>query len=143
MHSYLKGLMALLFAVALMSLTSFAADAFEAGDDWLKWNNETRLAYVSAYVHGQGRGFRDGCVVGKKVYSASSSGLPGEKCVTRVPTYSKPLETYAATITEYYRSYPSDQSVPIFKIIEGLSDSRNLSVKQMHDYFPGAVRKHE
>jgi len=144
MCCYAKVLLTLLIAVAFRPTTSLAADAFEAGDDWLRWNNETKAAYVSAYVRGHGRGFRDGCAVGQKLYSVGKSGgLPGEKCVAKLPAYTKPLEGYAATITEYYHTYPGDRHVPIFKVVEGLSDSRALTIQQMHDYFPGAVRKDE
>jgi hypothetical protein len=145
MSSCTKVLLALLMiAVVLKPVTSFAADAFEAGDDWLKWRSETRLAYVSAYVRGRGRGFRDGCVVGQGLYSAGeSSGLPGEKCIAKIPPYSKLLEDYVATITEYYHSYPSDRDVPIFKVLESLSDTRSLSIQQMHTYLPGTERKRE
>src|SRR5713101_5168326 len=127
MHWYARVLLTFLIAVAFSPTTSFATDAFEAGNDWLKWNNETRLAYASAYVRGHGRGFRDGCVVGQEVYSVGkSSGLPGEKCVAKLAPYSKPLEEYVAVITEYYHSYPSDREVPIFRVLEGLSDARSL-----------------
>ena len=94
-------------------------------------------------VGAKGRGFRDGCVVGQEVYSAKPGGLPGEKCVAKVPLYSKPLEAYVATITEYYSSYATDRNVPIFKILEGLSDARGLTLQQMHEYFPASVRKEE
>jgi hypothetical protein len=136
-----KTLLIFLIVTSVMPTMGFAADAFETGDDWLKWSNDARLAYVSAYLHGQGRGFRDGCVVAEKVYSVNASGLPGEKCIAKVPTYSKPLEVYTATITEYYRSYSSDRNVPIFKILEGLSDARALTLRQMHEYFPSALRR--
>ena len=144
MRWYTKNVLCFLVALALSPTMSFAAKTMEAGGEWSKWSNETRFAYVSAYIHGQGRGFRDGCVVGEDLYSvAKASGLPGEKCVAKAPSYSKHLEHYVATITEYYHLYRSDQNVPIFKILEGLSDARNLSIQQMHDYFPGAVGKIE
>ncbi len=38
-------------------------------------------------------------------------------------------------ITDYYRSYPSDRYVPIFKVLEGLSDARNLTIQRMHEYY--------
>jgi hypothetical protein len=136
-----KALLIFLITGSVTPTMGFAADAFEAGIDWLKWSNNARVVYVSAYLLGQGRGFRDGCVLGEELYSAKVNGLPGEKCIAKLPTYSKTPETYAATITEYYRSYPRDRDVPIFKILEGLSDARALTLRQMHEYFPGSVRR--
>ena len=141
MHWHNKALLIVLIAASVTPTMGFAADAFEAGDDWLKWSNDAKLAYLSAYLHGQGRGFRDGCVVGEKLYSAKASGVPGEQCIAKVPRYSKSLDAYAAAITEYYRLYTSDENVPIFKILEGLSDASALTLKQMHEYFPSSVRR--
>jgi hypothetical protein len=116
-------------------------DVFEKGDDWLKWSDDSKLAYVSGYVHGQSRGFKDGCTVGEELYSTKMRGLPGEKCIAKAPTYSNALESYIRTITEYYRSYPNDRNVPVFKVLEGLSDGRSLTLRQMHEYFPSSIRK--
>lgn len=108
----------------------------------MKWSDETRLAYVSAYLWGYGRGFRDGCEAGERIYSAGRSrGLPGEKCIPEHPAYSKNLENYAGVITEFYRTYPDDKGVPIFKLLDGMSDQKSLTLKQMHEYYGSSARK--
>ena len=125
MYGHSRVLVSVLAGLAFVSTTTPAGDTLDAGRDWLKWGNQTRLAYVSAYLHGQGRGFRDGCILAQGLYSAGEpSGLPGETCVARAPSYSRNLEDYVAKITEYYRSYPGDRNVPIFEVLEGLSDAR-------------------
>lgn len=118
-----------------------ASSVLQTGEDWLKWNEEVRVHYVSAYIWGHGRGFRDGCTTGQQIYSASASrGLPGEKCIGKIPQYSKKLEDYAAMITHFYNSYAEDKQVPIFMLLDGMSDSSNLSIRQMHEYYGPATR---
>jgi hypothetical protein len=119
-----------------------AANPLENGDDWLKWNNETRMVYVSGYLWGHARGFRDGCEAGEKTYSTGkSSGLPGERCIPKQPNYSRNLEDYVGGITDYYGAYPTDRYVPIFKVLDGLSDAQKLTIQQMHEQFPASSRK--
>jgi hypothetical protein len=82
------------------------------------------MVYVSAYIWGNARGFRDGCEAGEKMYSiAKLHGLPGEKCIPRYASYSRKLVDYADGITGYDSAYPADRYVPIFKVLEGLSDA--------------------
>lgn len=123
--------------VVMASLQSASASSvLQAGEDWLKWNEQSRVNYVSAYLWGHARGFRDGCQTGQQIYSVSESkGLPGEKCIGKQPQYSKKLEDYAAAITKFYNSYPQDKRVPVVKLLDGMSDRRNLSFQQMHDYY--------
>jgi len=119
-----------------------AAGPLETGDNWSQWSKETRTAYVSGYLWGLARGFRDGCEAGQKTYSIGKSrGLPGEKCILKHPNYSRNLEDYVDGITNYYGVYPADDYVPIFKVLEGLSDARKLTVAQMHEYYSSNTRK--
>ena len=67
--------------------------------------------------------------------------MPGEKCIPEHPAYSKNLEKYVGMITEFYHTYPGDKAVPIFKLLDGMSDQRNLTLKQMHEYYGSSVRK--
>jgi hypothetical protein len=62
----------------------------------------------------------------EKYSTEEISGLPGERCIVELPVHSQNLEDYAATITRFYRAYPSDRQVPVFKLIEGLSDAKKL-----------------
>ena len=135
----------LLLVVSLLMLLSgriLAASSIVEGDDWLRWNEETRSAYVSAYTWGFERGFRDGCEAGQRVYAVGKpKGLPGEKCLPKAPTYSKYLESYAAMITEFYRTHPDDKRIPIRSLLEGMSDQRNLTQEQMHEYYGSDPKK--
>jgi hypothetical protein len=135
-------LLVVFLAVVLNSGRSLAANAIVEGDEWLKWNDETRLAYVSAYIWGLERGFRDGCEAGQRVYAAGKpKGLPAAKCLPEAPAYSKYSESYAAMITEFYRTHPDDKRVPIRLLLEGMSDQRNLTQEQMHEYYGSNAKK--
>jgi hypothetical protein len=144
MCRYATRLVSLLLGIALLPSVALPAGLIPTGENWTKWDGETRMAYVQAYIHGTARGFRDGCVVGQRLYTVGRpKGLPGEKCVVKYPQYSKYLEDYVSTITDYYHSYPADQDVPIFNVLESLSDSKALSIQQMHEQLPGSVRKRQ
>jgi hypothetical protein len=131
-----KSLLVVFLAIVLSSGRSLGANAIVEGDDWLKWNDETKLEYVSAYLSGYGRGFRDGCETGQRLYFAGKpKDLPGEKCLPEAASPSKYLENYAAMITAFYRTYPEDKRVPIHTLLDGMSDQKNLTQKQMHEYY--------
>ncbi|MBZ5613038.1 MAG: hypothetical protein LAO23_03435 [Acidobacteriia bacterium] len=135
----------LLFAVVLVLIfdagSAVAAGLLETGDNWLKWTDETKTEYVSGYLWGFGRGFRDGCEAGERTYSTGKlRGLPGEECIPKRTAYSRNLEDYVGGITAYYRAYPTDTCVPVSYVLEGLSDARKLTLQQMHQYFPSSVR---
>jgi len=135
-------LLGILLVSMLAAGRASAANPVEDGDAWLKWNNETRMVYVSAYIWGNARGFRDGCVAGEKAYSIGKlRGLPGEKCTPKYANYSRKLKAYADGVTDYYAAYTADRYVPIFNVLEGLSDARKLTVQQMHEYFPASSKK--
>lgn len=134
----------LLLSTALVTALHLAAIAssFENGNDWSRWSKETQSVYVSAYLSGHARGFRDGCEVGQKTYSTGKlHGLPGEKCLPKAPNYSRQLEEYVTDVTNYYSAYPTDLHVPIFRVLDGLSDARKLTVNQMHDYYGSSSRR--
>lgn len=94
-------------AVSLLILdvgSAVAAGPLENGDNWLKWTDATKTEYVSGYLWGLGRGFRDGCEAGEKTYSAGKlRGLPGAECIPRQTTYSRNLEDYVGSITTIVR----------------------------------------
>jgi hypothetical protein len=114
----------------------FGSTPFPGGDDWSAWSNDTRISYISTYMFGYARGFRDACETGQEIYSNDKlPRAPRDKCFERAYKYSKNLEDYAEKITAYYREFPNDRKVPVFKLIEGLSDSRNLTLQKMHEYY--------
>lgn len=105
------------------------------GDEWLKWNGDTRLVYVGAYAAGFDRGFVDGCrTAGELEPRSRATGLPGEECIAKEPGYPKTLEEYVDAVTKFYDSYPTDRYVPIRRVLDGLSDARNLTIQQIHQY---------
>ena len=142
MSRHVNLFLAVVLVLVFGPVRTVAANAFENGDDWLKWNSETRMVYVSGYLWGHARGFRDGCEAGEKAYQTGKSrGLPGEKCIPKQPNYSRNLEDYVSGITDYYGAYPTDRYVPIFKVLEGLSDAQKMTAQQMHAQFPASSRK--
>lgn len=44
---------------------------------------------------------------------------------------------YAGMITRFYSSYPDDVKVPILKLLDAMSDSKHLTIQQMHRYYGG------
>lgn len=101
MSRYIGPLLGVLLGVALSPGRSFAQNPLSAADDWSKWSGETRLAYVTAYLWGYGRGFRDGCVAGQRTYSAAEpAGLPGEECIPKHQTY---IEEHGRLCARYHR----------------------------------------
>jgi hypothetical protein len=115
---------------------SFASGVFETGQEWLSWSNDARETYLSMYITAYSRGFRDGCETGQEIYSTRKpSSLLEERCVGKAHKFSRNLEDYSETISRYYQTYPEDQHVQVFKLIEGLADDRKLTMKQMHEYY--------
>jgi hypothetical protein len=143
MSRHARGLAGILLVSIFAAGRDSASNPVEDRDAWLKWNNETRMVYVFAYIWGNARGFRDGCRAGERAYSLGGKlrGLPGEKCTTTYASYSRKLVDYVDGITGYYGAYPADHYVPIFKVLEGLSDARKLTAPQMHEYFPATSKK--
>lgn len=131
-------LLVLLLAVAVKPERSLSATPIAEGEAWLKWSDETRVAYVSAYFWGHARGFRDGCEAAERI---SAGGKLKRPCTAEPPVYSKILEDYAGMVTEFYRSYSTDRSVPIFQLLDGMSDKRNLTIQQMHEYFGDSAKR--
>jgi hypothetical protein len=131
-------LLVLLLAIAVNPGSSLGATPTAEGEAWLKWSDETRLAYVSAYFSGHARGFRDGCEDAERIHAGGKLKGP---CTAEPPVYSKMLEDYAGMVTEFYRSYPTDRSVPIYQLLDGMSDKRNLTIQQMHEYFGGSAKR--
>jgi hypothetical protein len=99
--------------LTLVAGRAVAESPIEDGTSWLRWKSETRTAYVSGYLWGLGRGFRDGCQAGQKTYwTGKVRGLPGEKCIPKQPNFSRNLEDYVVGVTKYYSAYPADSYVP-------------------------------
>jgi len=132
----LLGLSACVLLILVVApVTCMSVAGIAEGEEWLKWNDGTRLIYVSAYLAGFDRGFTQGCKMAEEVRPIPrSTGLPGENCMAREPGYPKNLEDYVELVTEYYRSYPTDRYVRIRTVLDSLSGARDLTIQQIHAY---------
>jgi hypothetical protein len=116
---------------------SFSQDHLSDGDQWLKWGDETRIAYVAGFFWGYERGYFEGCDVGEQVYAKKRTGRPGEKCTARMSKQRiKSPEEYAELVTNYYRTYPADRYVDLLELLEGLQRDPNLRIQDMHKHYP-------
>jgi hypothetical protein len=133
--------LSVLLTLVLHVGTSSARDPFSPGTEWLKMSDDARVAYVYGYVWGVQRGFYDACVIAEKMWVAHPKGLPGQDCVAKMPGLSKTPEQCAEVITDYYRSYPEDSTVPVRRLLEGFLSPREWTVRQLHEeYGPGAKK---
>ncbi len=130
-------------ALAIVSGLGGPSKGGAEGEEWMKWSAEMRLLYVSAFLTGYDRGFDDGCKMAEDADVPRPNGLPGAKCISKEPSHSKSLEAYVDLVTEYYTTYPKDRYVNIRTILQDLSDTRHLSLAQIHQYSgePGQVSK--
>ena len=131
----MKSLASVLIIVIFSSVTSFAANAVAEGEQWLKWSDETKLVYVSAYIIGFDNGVFQACKQAEKMWQPKSTELPGRKCRQQIPGHTKQLEYYVSVVTDYYHSYPNDRYVTVRTLLDGLSDARNLTIQQIHQYY--------
>jgi hypothetical protein len=125
-----------LAAVLLLSVAATASREIAEGEDWLKWDNNTREQYVWCYVLAFQHGFQSACkatAVPKKPFSASTvSELPEESCMAKMPKFSKPIEYYSKKITDFYSSYPADRYAMIRELLDNMVDSGDLTIEQIH-----------
>jgi hypothetical protein len=140
MHFRQKLLLSVALVLFLCCKTSSAPDTSSEGEQWLRWSDETRLAYVTGYVLGFGKGFHRGCQIGEETYSDKLSGLPGERCLAKIPNESKSPEEYAEIITNYYRLYPADRYVSLLRLLDGLQRMPDLTIQKMHEYYPSSAK---
>jgi hypothetical protein len=124
-----------LLTVLLSPRMCFPADGVSDGERWLKWNDEARVAYIDGYLWGLEGGYYEACRVAEKMWVTRPTGLPGEKCVEKMPKYSKSSNHYAELITDYYRSYPGDRGVLVRRLLQGLTDDHTETLQQLHEEF--------
>jgi hypothetical protein len=118
----------------------FGAWAGDEGDEWLKWDAKTRVAYVRAYVKGMSLGFAKGCDAG--LYSIEPTKEQGagfvEKyltnCESRNPISSRDSSPFVDSITEFYQHYPKQRFLYISDILLKLHAGQTIT--QIHDEFP-------
>lgn len=101
-----------------------------AGDNWLKWDKSSRLAFVIGNLRGYWDGLGAGCGEAKILAKSLSgvSGLTEEvveqmrfRCVNKLKLSSRSFESYEEVITQFYNQYPEDKSVEVQDIMQLLA----------------------
>ena len=129
-----------LVTLLLFTTAGFTADDSSEGERWLSWSDETRIGYVTGFLWGFEQGYFQGCEVGEKTYSTRPSGLPGEKCIAKIPNHLKTPGEYAEIITSYYISYPDDRNVRVLSLLVGLQSNPDLTIQEIHKTYPSSAK---
>jgi hypothetical protein len=105
--------------------SSVAADSLN-GKAWLRWDRTARLAFIMGNLHGYWDGQQEGCGDAEKV-AEKLPGLVGLtpqlssemnfRCGQELKFPNRSIESYAETITEFYKSYPRYQQVRLQDVI--------------------------
>ena len=125
--------------VALVALTlvigiSYASRGRAEGEEWLQWSDDVRVQYLSNYLAAFSHGFHTACETMQEAGTTHKpKEAPIEVCMSNLPRYSKTLDLYADEITQFYRQYSSDRFATVQEIMDCLSDSRGLSLQQIHE----------
>ena len=130
-----------LLTLLLFATAGVTADGLLEGERWLTWSDETRIGYVTGFLWGFEQGYFQGCEVGEKTYSTKVSGLPGEKCIAKIPNHLKTPGEYAEIITRYYRSYPDDRNVHVLSLLVGLQSNPDLTIQEIHKTYPSSAKR--
>jgi hypothetical protein len=133
----------LLVTVLIFAVFAYGSRGVAEGEDWMKWDSDTREIYVGCYFVAFNHGFKSACkkaALSDKSSSASKvSEAPDEPCVAKMPQFTRPVEFYSQKITDYYRSYPSDRYAMIRELLDYMSDSQNLTLEQIHERLKGRI----
>jgi len=107
------------------------------GEEWLRWNQETRQLLAYAYLVGYQDGSIDGCAIADELFARGQRfydprDFPMAQCMEKRKKFSEPLELYIETITEFYETYPADQKIPARFVLRKLYDGAAVSLEQLH-----------
>jgi hypothetical protein len=140
-----QGKRALFMCSVLMALWIFAAGRLSGqrnwhqGDTWLEWKHNARESYVFGYIVGYSTGRWDGCGEGAK--DSAREANPGDesdrthRCRHQGPDFSKNMDYFVKTITDFYERYPEDREIDIGEVFEQLGNG--LTLEQIHSHpFP-------
>jgi hypothetical protein len=135
------GLVASIAVVACSITVPFATRAQRyccEGDDWLRWNQPRRDAYVSGYILGYYRGYELGCEHGlengARSATPSSENSPGGICSDKGFDFSKGSDYFSKEVTAFYRQYPENRDLLIDELLDQLG--KGDSTKAIHDHPP-------
>jgi hypothetical protein len=108
------------------------------GEEWLKWDAQTRNIYVRAYASGNMQGYAHGCSEGLVASSPKMTGLytagASKRCSAGAMITSRDSSHFAEEITKFYQSYPQQTFLRISDILLGLYAGKTL--EQIHRSFP-------
>jgi hypothetical protein len=108
------------------------------GDEWLRWDAQTRSVYVRAYTWGYSEGYTSGChnglVASKPEMNGSYTMEASKRCSESASVTSRDSSHFADRITEFYQKYPQQRFLRISDILLGLYAGKTL--EEIHNSFP-------
>lgn len=112
------------------------------GEEWLKWDANTRVVYIRAYIHGMQSGFNRGCESGIESVQPRMNGgdmtKATEACLANFPISERDSSKLVDEITDFYRQYPKQRFLYISDIFLQLHSGR--TIEQIHEHFPQEAR---
>lgn len=131
----------LAFLVLLLFSATRSANAAwigSEGDEWLKWDTNTRETYLRAYVQGMRQGYGKGCDNGiaaaQPHLKYDDATRTHQECWNHFPISAKDSDRFAASITKFYSAYPQQRFLYISDVLLELHAGR--SIEQIHGHFP-------
>ena len=105
------------------------------GNEWLRWGQDTRDLYVTAFAHGMMRGYSQGCqaAISTAIPSIDGPKVPEafNRCWSRYPISSRDSIQLVGAITEFYKKYPDRRSLNASDIL--LKLHAGLSIDQIYE----------
>jgi hypothetical protein len=130
--------MALIIALTLLVTISCKANWICCeGDEWLKWDTQTRGVYVRAYASGNIQGYARGCSEGLVASTPKMDGAysmsASKRCSERAMITGRDSSRFADQITKFYQAYPQQRFLRISDILIGLYSGKTL--EEIHNSF--------
>lgn len=126
-----------LIAIILLPTSAEALQNDSEGEEWIRWNPETRNAYIRAYVSGLDKGYGAGCHNGVLAVRPSRPGRADlkavGKCWNEYPLGKTDPIQYVPLITDFYAKFPNQRYLDIWKILYQAANGR--SVETIHEHF--------
>jgi hypothetical protein len=99
------------------------------GEDWLALTPALRTYFIDAYVSGYLSGKVDACIAASELFEVGKSytnldDLPDRRCYRKAPSYSRNLDDYVKTITDFYTQYPQFRGISEFELMHILTDDQ-------------------
>lgn len=129
------------FAVMLFLLVSGCAKAAwvgTEGEEWLRWDANTKVVFIRAFIQGMQSGFNRGCESGIESVQPQMSGgdmaRATDACLAHFPISERDSSKLVGQITDFYRRYPKQRFLYISDIFLQLHAGR--TIEQIHEHFP-------